>query len=70
MPALPAVQLNVAVDEAKVDPVTGLIICTEPLGVGVAVGEGVGVAVGDGEGVGVAVGEGVGVGVELAPAAL
>ena len=43
--ALPAVQLNVTVDELKVDPGAGLSICAGP---GVGVAEGVTVAVGVG----------------------
>ena len=56
--ALPAVQLNVTLDEVKVDPGEGLIMTAGPVVPGVGVGVAVGVAVG----VGVAVEVGVGVG--------
>ncbi|MEY2555415.1 MAG: hypothetical protein QOF93_559, partial [Verrucomicrobiota bacterium] len=54
--ALPALQLNVTLEELNVDPGVGLSITAGPVA-GVAVG------VGEGVGVGVAVGVGVGVGV-------
>jgi hypothetical protein len=69
--ALPALHVNVTLEELKVDPGTGVSITPGPvaggvgvgLGVGVGVGTGVAVGVGVGAGVGVAVGVGVGVGV-------
>lgn len=67
--ALPALQLNVTVEEPRIDPGTGLSICAGPdavgegVGLGVTVGVGFGVEVGEGVGVGVAVGCGVEVGV-------
>jgi hypothetical protein len=68
--ALPALQVNVTVEDVNVDPGTGLTITAGPLvgvgvGVGVAVGVGVGVGVRVGVGVGVGVGAGVGVGVAV-----
>ena len=60
--ALPALQVNVTLDEVKVDPGGGLNITAAPVA-GVGVGVTVGVAVGVAVGVGVTVGVGVGVGV-------
>ena len=60
--ALPAVQLNVTLDEVKVDPGEGLIMTAGPVAPGVGVGVGVAVGVGVGVGFGVAVGVGVGLG--------
>ena len=60
--ALPALQVNVTVDEVNVDPGTGLSITDGPVGGGVGVGVGVGVPAGVGVGVPPGVGVGVGVG--------
>src|SRR4051812_28683634 len=64
--ALPALHVNVTVEEVNVDPGVGLVISPAPVeGVGVGVGAtvGLGVVVGVGVDVGVAVGVAVGVGV-------
>ena len=63
--AFPAVQLKLTLEELKVDPGSGLTICTDPglaVGVGLTVAVGVGVALGPGVGVGVGVGVGEPVG--------
>jgi len=56
--AVPALHVNVTLDEVKVDPGTGVNITDGPVGGG----GGVGVGVPPGVGVGVALGPGVGVG--------